>query len=149
MVLFDQTPKTADDKVVLSFQDITQRLKTMTLPDVDLVVGIATGGTVPAALVAYQLDKPLTVLHLHYRDVNNTPEHPAPVLIAEGMLPSTPCHLLLVDDVSVSGQTLNAAKAHLQDYVITTLVMKGKPGAADYILFTDVPSCVRWPWKTE
>ena len=31
------------DKVTLSFPDITRRLKALTLPEVDLVVGVATG----------------------------------------------------------------------------------------------------------
>src|SRR5690606_2843325 len=48
-----------DTKVALPFDEIASRLAGLTLPDVDVVYGIATGGVVPASLVAYRLGKPL------------------------------------------------------------------------------------------
>ena len=46
-------------KVRLELPDIKARLKAQTLLQVDAVVGISTGGAVPAGLVAYELDLPL------------------------------------------------------------------------------------------
>ena len=136
---------TPSDKVVLDFVTIGQRLRACALPEVDRVVGIGTGGVVPAALVAYELARPLTILTLNYRaPEDNSPRYSAPRLLgaAVGLLPGE--RLLLVDDVSVSGKTLNTAVALLSGHEITTLVMKGQ---ADIVLFPEVGQCVQWPWQ--
>jgi gluconokinase len=54
--------------------------------------------------------------------------------------------IVLVDDVSVSGATLRQAKDLLGAARTTTVAFKGRPDAADVVLFPDVPRCVRWPW---
>ena len=97
-------------KVVLDFADIAARLKTATLPDVDLVVGVATGGVVPASLVAYELMRPLSLISVNYRAEDNTPRRPRPELLEPFELASPRRCVLLVDDVSVAGQPLHAAK---------------------------------------
>ena len=147
------------DKVTLSFPDITRRLKALTLPEVDLVVGVATGGTVPASLVAYELARPLRMLAINYRDEDNQPRREAPellepfILLPDALLPDTllpdalppdPLRILLVDDVSVSGKTLAVAKRVLQGHTLTTLVFKGK---GDLVVLPEVASCVVWPWQ--
>src|SRR5690606_287032 len=48
--------------VALPFDEIAARLRVLELPDVDVVYGVATGGIVPASLVAYQLGKPLELI---------------------------------------------------------------------------------------
>ena len=131
------------DKVQLSFTKITQRLKQMMFPEVDMVVGIATGGVVPASLVAYKLERPLRLLHINYRAKDNSPQHDAPQLLNSSDIPSLPQRLLLVDDVSVSGQTLELARRLLSEHHIVTMVLKGK---ADYVLYPEIDSCVQWPW---
>lgn len=52
---------------------------------------------------------------------------------------------MLVDDVSVTGQTLELARSLLAGWKLTTLVLKGKE--ADFVLFPEVASCVNWPWN--
>lgn len=133
------------NKVALDFVEIRARLKGMRLPRADAVVGIATGGTVPASLAAYELGVPLHLLRLNFRAEDNTPQRPRPELLGV-FTPPAAGHVLLVDDVSVSGKTLGAAKALLPGLHVTTLVMKGR---ADLVLFPEVESCVLWPWKTE
>lgn len=130
---------------LLDFPMLRERLQRLELPPTDMVVGVATGGVVPAALVAYRLGCPLMTLHLNYRAPDNTPQHPAPTLQApfdgralEGK------RVLLVDDVSVTGQTLAAARALLPPCHLTTLVFKGR---ADLVLLPELGGCVRWPWK--
>ena len=134
--------------VPLDFVTIASRLKQLDLPDVDRVVGIATGGIVPASLVAYKLERPLSLLHIKYRDEGNAPLYNAPVLqSSDGLLldeSNASQRLLLVDDVSVSGKTLELARKTLRRHQILTLVMKGE---ADYQLFPEIESCVDWPWK--
>lgn len=133
-------------KVDLDFVTIAERLKQTLLPQVDWVVGIATGGVVPASLVAYQLELPLSLLTINYRSPDNTPRHKEPVLLHSPEISSDAKHILLVDDVSVTGQTLELARKLLNDRQITTLVLKGQ---ADVVLFPEVAACVNWPWKAE
>jgi uncharacterized protein len=148
-------------KVRLELPDIARKLKSLTLPDVDAVVGIATGGVAFASIVAFWLEKPLHVIHLNYRDENNKPRHAKPTLLRPFDIDSTTFkgihplangeptedssrHVLLVDDVSVSGATLEAARNLLAHFQTTTLVIKGK---ADFVLYPDVPSCILLPWR--
>lgn len=116
------------------------------MPEVDAVVGIATGGVVPASMAAHQLQKPLSLLHINYRAQDNTPRFEQPVLLQEPLLGQGPQRLLLVDDVSVSGKTVALAKELLAAHEVTTLVLKGK---GDIVLFPEVAPCVHWPWSLD
>lgn len=131
-------------KTSLSFPDIAQRVRRAEIPEVDIVVGIATGGVVPASLIAFHNNLPLSVIHLNYRDEQNNPRYDEPQLQAAVPLTDERRRILLVDDVSVSGKTLEKAKELLEGKEITTLVMKGK---GDIVLFPEVKTCVNWPWK--
>ncbi len=130
--------------IELSFSDISKRLRKFSFPDVDLVVGIATGGVVPASLIAHQLQCPLQIFTINYRDQHNTPLYETPLLMKE--LPELPqkTHILLVDDVSVTGKTLQLAKSLLKGNALTTFTLKGK---ADLVLYPEIAECVNWPWK--
>ena len=130
-------------KVTLTFAEISQRLKRLALPDVDWVIGIATGGIVPASLVAHQLSKPLLLLSINFRDQDNVPRHENPQLLVPIPDLGEHQHILLVDDVSVTGQTLTLAQKQLASHHITTLVLKGQ---GDFVLFPEVAACVNWPW---
>ena len=133
-------------KVDLSFQTVTQAIQRLELPDFDLVVGVGRGGVVPASLLAYKLGCNLTVMAINYRDDDNQPHHDAPVLLRSPAIPDGVRTVLLVDDVSVTGKTLDAAGDRLAGYAVTTLVLKGR---ADIVLFPDISSCVNWPWKAQ
>ena len=132
-------------KIDLAFPDISQAIQRLALPDFDLVVGVGRGGVVPASLLAYKLGCNLAVVDINYRDDDNRPRHDAPVLLRPPAIPDGVRAVLLVDDVSVSGKTLAAAKRLFEDYDVTTLVLKGR---ADVVLFPGISSCVNWPWKT-
>jgi len=132
------------DNISLDFETISRALRRIYLPPVDCVVGIASGGIVPASLLAYQLDRPLRLLRINYRAVDNSPRHPMPVLLED--VPALPAkwRILLVDDVSVSGQTLALARSLFLGFNVVTFTLKGK---ADYVLFPEIAACVDWPWK--
>lgn len=130
--------------VPLSFKEITGRLKRLDLPKFDLVIGIGSGGIPPASFVAFYLDAELQVMTLNYRDEANTPRYDSPKLLHKPEWDLKGKKILLVDDVSVSGKTMNAALKQLEGYTVETLAMKGK---ADYVLFPEVKDCVKWPWK--
>lgn len=130
--------------VPLSFKQITERLKKLDLPEFDLVIGIGSGGIPPATFVAFHLNTELQVMTMNYRDEKNNPRYDEPQLLNKPEWDLKDKKILLVDDVSVSGKTMEAAKAQLAGFNVTTLAMKGK---ADYVLFPDVKECVKWPWK--
>ncbi len=131
--------------VPVSFSEISARLRSISLPETDLIIGIGTGGVVPASLVAFHLGCELQIVTLNYRDENNTPRFENPVVVNMPELTSLlDKRILLVDDVSVSGKTLNEALRHFEGLQIKTLTMKGK---ADYVLFPEIKDCVKWPWK--
>lgn len=96
-----------------------------------------------ASLVAYQLGRPLSIMELSYRDPDNQPRYSTPKLLSDFDPSELPAKLLLVDDVSVSGKTLETAKELLGKRDVTTVVLKGK---ADIVLFPKIASCVHWPW---
>jgi hypoxanthine phosphoribosyltransferase len=108
------------------------------------VVGIQTGGRIPATLLSFHLGLPLYMLPINFRDENNDPRYGEPRVLTEVQkLPPAGARVLLADDVAVSGATLAKARELLPDYPITTFVMKGQ---ADIVLFPEVRQCVHWPW---
>lgn len=135
-----------NDKINLDFMTISRALKTFPLPEVDHVVGIASGGIVPASLIAHQINCPLSLMEINYRAPDNSPRHAGPILKSWQPLPVTGQRILLVDEVSVTGKTMDFAKSLLKDHSVITFVLKGR---ADYVLFPEIASCVNWPWKVE
>lgn len=129
----------------VSMDKITRAVRGLSLPRADLVVGIGSGGIVPASLIAFNFKLPLTVMWLNYRDPQNRPRYADPRLVREWMPPKNAGTILLVDDVSVTGKTLAAAKSLLSSHTIITIVMKGM---ADHVLLPDITTCVHWPWST-
>lgn len=130
----------------LSLREISARLDAWTFSsDLDGVVGIATGGVVPAALVAQRLGLDLKVIALNYRDEANQPQHAAPLLLAPAPDLGTWRRVLLVDDVYVSGRSWHAARAHLPAAIeVLPFVLKGR---SEFALIRDLDGCVRWPWR--
>ena len=135
-----------DNKISLSMKKIEEHLRSFQFPDVDLIVGIASGGIYPARLIAEFLDLPLLMITINFRSSENTPRYSSPQLIKKDDISKDYKKLLLVDDVSVSGKTLQFAKKQLRNYQVKTFVMKGK---ADFVLFPEIKTCVNWPWKQD
>lgn len=135
----------AGSKLDLDFSSISNDLKSFRFPEADYVVGIATGGTYPAIMIAHQLGLPCRFIHLNFRDPDNTPIHEEPVILSGdiGDIPQD-SRILLVDEVSVSGKTINKALQLLKDFHVRTFVLKGK---GDFVLYPDIKTCVNWPWK--
>ena len=131
-------------KTKLILPVIAERIRKTQFPEVDLIVGIASGGVVPASLIAFHLNKPLDVMSINYRDEENNPRYEVPQLLEKFNELITGKHILLVDDVSVSGKTLETAKALFEECEVTTFVLKGQ---ADISAFPEVATCVDWPWK--
>ena len=128
----------------ISFEAIRQRFEKIRLPECDLVVGISEGGVVPATLVAYIIGCDVRMVGIRFRGQDNTICHSQPVLLNTISVPAGVQRILLVDDVSVSGKTIETAKNVLKDYQVITLVLRGN---ADYVLFPEIEHCVKWPWR--
>ena len=133
-------------KVDMGFERISEAIRELDVPKVDLVVGIGRGGVVPASLLAYRLGCGLIVMPINYRDDENQPQHEVPRIDGRPAIPAGVRSILLVDDVAVSGSTLQAARRIFADYHVTTLVLKGQ---ADIVVFPHISSCVNWPWNSE
>jgi uncharacterized protein len=130
----------------LAFTDIVARLSAWSFPSrIDGVVAIASGGLVPAALVAQRLGVEMKVIALNYRDDNNEPRFAEPKLLSSVPDLGPWRRVLLIDDVYVSGKSWHAARALLPpDIEVLPFVLKGK---VDFALIRDVDGCVQWPWK--
>ena len=130
----------------LLFSEISARLARWSFPErIDGVVGIATGGVVPAALVAQRLGTELKVVALNYRDAGNEPRYAEPKVLSAVPELGAWRRVLLVDDVYVSGKSWRAARALLPAEVeVLPFVFKGK---VDFALMRDIDGCVQWPWK--
>jgi xanthine phosphoribosyltransferase len=118
-----------------------------TFPErIDGVIGIASGGVVPAALVAQRLGIEMKVIALNYRDEANAPRYEEPKLLSAVPDLGAWKRLLLIDDVYVSGKSWNAARALLPGGIeVLPFVLKGK---TDFALIRDVDGCVEWHWRT-
>jgi uncharacterized protein len=133
-------------KLSLSLTEIKKRLNDYPVPQADLVIGIGRGGTYPAQMVASKIGANLQLIRVNYRDDDNLPQRESPVLLENLELEvKNGSSILLVDDVSVTGKTLEAVKEKLKDFQVTTLVFKGK---ADHVLFPEIKTCVEWPWNS-
>jgi adenine/guanine phosphoribosyltransferase-like PRPP-binding protein len=132
----------------LAFAEITRRLACWRFPEnIDGVIGIASGGVVPAALAAQALGVELKMMALDYQDEANEPCFAAPRLL--GAVPDigTWRRVLLVDDVYVTGRSWYAARSHLPaEVAVLPFVFKVR---FDFARFPDLAGWVQWPWKVE
>lgn len=128
------------DKVDISFKEIIEGLKKVKFGRYDLVVGIADGGLVPAALIAKKLHLDMQVMKVSFRDAKNNPKFERPHISYCPKIKGK--KILLVDDVSKTGATLEAARKALAGNEVETFVLNGK---ADMSLFI-IESCINWPW---
>ena len=128
----------------MDFSTICSAVKGIELANYDLVVGIANGGVVPASIIAYKIKCELKVVRISYRNDNNIPKNKKPIVLSKVNLSADIRSILLVDDVSVSGKTLEAAKGLFKGHKVSTLVLRGK---ADYVVFPHITDCLKWPWN--
>jgi xanthine phosphoribosyltransferase len=129
-----------------TFEEITAQIAHWPFPEkLDGVVGIASGGAVPAALVAQRLGLGLKMIALNYRDEANEPRFTEPRVVS--VVPSLGKwrRVLLVDDIYISGKSWNAARAVLpKDVEVLPFVLWGK---AEFALLRDYHGTIDWPWQ--
>ena len=120
--------------------------------DPDLVVGIATAGVIPAAVIADILQVDFYSMKISRRSEGRQISE-APQLLSTAPVQAAGKRVLLVDEITTSGDTLRIALAALRDVVpaeIRTATCFCRPGAymPDYhSLQTD--DLIVFPWDRQ
>ena len=115
-----------------SFEEVLQRFREIEFDEnYDLIVAIANGGIVPAAIIKINL-----------RDPFQKPKFDAPKLLEPIDFEYKNKKILLVEDRIKTGATVKLALDLLKEAkLIKTLAVNGE---ADYSLYNE--SCFRFPW---
>ncbi|NPV49682.1 MAG: phosphoribosyltransferase [Candidatus Methanofastidiosum sp.] len=131
------------------FHSIFYSLKEFKIPfNFDIIVGIARGGIIPSSILSFIYEKELFLLWLNLYGEGMPPErvHDKPKLMRPFDHDLSGKRVLLVDDLSRSGETIEFAKKILKEKGasgIKSLVLVGK---GDYFL-QEFKGCVNFPWK--
>ncbi len=125
------------------FDEVLERVLTIEFAEeFDMVVAIANGGIIPAAMVNQRLNCEYHLLKLNLRDAMQNKLYDKPKLLAEIDFDFKGKKILLVDDRVKTGTTLEFAKELLSDAaLVKTLAVNG---LADYCLYNE--PCFRFPW---
>ena len=131
-----------------SFEAVKKRLEELTFEErFDLIVAVANGGIVPAALLNQRLGLDLQLLKLHLRDSNQKQLYDKPQLMEQITFDVKGKTILLVEDRVKTGNTLNFAKNLLLEAGAKTIKTFAVNGKADYCLYDEL--CFRFPWILE
>ena len=124
------------EEIIIRFKDIVFSEK------FDMIVAIANGGIIPAAILNQILELPIELLKINLRDSNQTMKYEQPKLLKTIDFEFKNKTILLVDDRVKTGQTFRFATNLLQDAkLIKTFSVNGK---TDYSLYDE--GCFKFPW---
>lgn len=126
-----------------SFAEVLEKIRTLEFKEeFDMIVAIANGGIIPAALLNQRLNIDIQLLKLNLRDASQRPLYDSPRLLEEIKFDVRGKKILLVEDRVKTGMTLNYARQLLAGAVLVkTFAVNGK---ADYCLYDE--ACFRFPW---
>ena len=126
-----------------SFEEVMQRFREITFHETfDVIVAIANGGIIPAAIINQRLNIEIELLKINLRDQNQKPKYDSPQLISPVDFEYKAKSILLVEDRVKTGATVQYAIELLQGAAqIKTFAVNGK---ADYSLYDE--SCFKFPW---
>lgn len=126
-----------------SFEEVLQKFIDIEFAEeFDIIVAIANGGVIPAAIINQKLNVELNLLKINLRDPNQKPKFDTPQLLEPIDFDFKNKTVLLVEDRIKTGATVNFALNLLQDAaLIKTFAVNGN---ADYELYNE--ACFRFPW---
>lgn len=126
-----------------SFEEVLLKFKQIEFEEnFDMIVAIANGGVIPAAIINQRLNIELNLLKINLRDPNQKPKFDAPKLLEPISFDFKNKTILLVEDRVKTGATVKLALSLLQDAAtVKTFAVNGE---ADYSLYDE--SCFRFPW---
>ena len=129
---------------IKSFEEVLDRFRKIRLEEeFDLIVAIANGGIIPAAILNQRLSIEIQLLKINLRDPNQKPKYESPQLVAPIDFDFKGKTILLVEDRVKTGSTLNYAKSLLiqEAKLVKTFAVNGD---ADYALYNE--DCFKFPW---
>ncbi|MDR2928012.1 MAG: phosphoribosyltransferase [Cytophagaceae bacterium] len=126
-----------------TFEKVLERFKAINFAEeFDMIVAIANGGIIPAAILNQRLKIDFQLLKIHLRDENQKTKYDTPQLMSPIDFKSESKKILLVDDRIKTGASIRFAQQLLNDAaMIKTFAVNGN---ADYALYND--ACFRFPW---
>lgn len=125
------------DEVMIRFREIEFH------ENFDMIVAIANGGIIPAAILNQRLGVEFQVLRINLRDFNQKPKYDNPQLLSPIDFDYRNKTVLLVEDRIKTGATVNFAVELLKDAkLLKTFAVNGN---ADYALYNE--NCFRFPWN--
>ena len=126
-----------------SFEEVIEKIRDIKFEeDFDMVVAIANGGVITAAIINQRLNVEFNLLKINLRDPNQKPKFDAPQLLEPINFDFKNKTILLVEDRVKSGATVKLAVSLLQDAaIVKTFAVNG---SADYSLYDE--ACFRFPW---
>lgn len=108
----------------------------------DIIVAIANGGIVPAAIINQRLHLPIELLKINFRDNRQQPLYASPKLLNDINFDVKDKRILLVEDRVKTGASLQLAKDLMKDAaLVKTFAVNGN---ADYALYNE--ACFSFPW---
>ena len=123
---------------VKTFEEVRQRFLEITFEErFDLIVAVANGGIIPAAMLNQRLNLDMQLLQLYDR----------PRLLEEIRFEVKGKKILLVEDRVKTGTTLNYARQLLLGAGAAVVKTFAVNGNADYCLYNEM--CFRFPWRTD
>lgn len=126
-----------------TFEEVMQRFREIEfLETFDMIVAIANGGIIPAAIINQRLNTEIHLLKINLRDPLQKPKYDTPKLISPVDFDYRDKTILLVEDRVKTGATVQFAIGLLQGAKqIKTFAVNGK---ADYSLYDE--TCFKFPW---
>jgi len=126
-----------------SFAEVMQRFREIEFREAfDMIVAIANGGIIPAAIINQRLNIEIQLLKINLRDPRQKPKYDMPQLVAPIDFDFRGKTILLVEDRIKTGATVHFAIDLLHDAgLIKTFAVNGR---ADYSLYDE--ACFRFPW---
>ena len=131
-----------------SFEEVLSRFENIVFAEhFDLIVAVANGGIIPAAILNQRLNIEMQLLKLHLRDASQKQLYDQPQLLEEIKFSVAGLNILLVEDRVKTGTTLNYARHLLEEAGAASVKTFAVNGKADYCLYDEL--CFRFPWRTD
>lgn len=126
-----------------TFEEVRERFRSIPFnEEFDMIVAIANGGIIPAAILNQRLNIEIQLLKINLRDINQKPKYDSPQLMAPIDFDYKGKFILLVEDRVKTGASLSYACQLLAEAkLIRTFAVNGK---ADYALYDE--DCFKFPW---
>lgn len=126
-----------------TFDEVMQRFREIEFHEnFDMIIAIANGGIIPAAILNQRLGVEFQVLKINLRDVNQKPKYDNPQLLSPIDFDFKNKTVLLVEDRIKTGATVNFAVELLKEAkTVKTFAVNGN---ADYALYNE--NCFKFPW---